>query len=179
MFCLNSLANVLESPSFADACRCVLEMKMSTGDNGEFQSALTWLSRWIVTQTELFRDAVMTGSFGKIDGTGGTSRDLEHHQDEYLVTAGNGRVHSVSLFSSSRHRCSSHRERYKLQNEETYSRRCQRTRNGNKLVLVINTMKTFCNFYRYYRRLKCRCRCTCLKLITGLEKLIMNYNDRV
>jgi len=174
IFCLNSLTNVLESPSFPHVCKLLLEMRLMSNEKQESVCALAWLSRWIVSQTESFRDAVMTGSPGKNDSMDSSgSRHLEHHEDEFLLTSGNGFIllsYLLVAHPMAKKPDDSTRIRIKslILNELP--------ENSNKLILVINTLKAFCNFYRYsIGDLSVAVIAPVLKLIAGLEKISNNH----
>ena len=174
IFCLNSLTNVLESPSFPHVCKLLLNMRLMSNEKQESVCALAWLSRWIVSQTESFRDAVMTDSPKNNDSRDSSgSRHLEHHEDEFLLISGNGFIllsyllvaHPMAMKSddSTRIRIKS------LILDEL-------PENSNKLILVINTLKAFCNFYRYsIGELSVAVIAPVLKLIVGLENISNNH----
>ena len=169
IFCLNSLTNVLESDSFSHVCKLLLEMSLISKEQGSI-CAISWISRWIVSQTESFRDAVMTGSPGHNgNNDSAEGRHLEHHEDEFLVTSGNGFILLSYLLGA-----------HPVTNFPDESTRIQiknlildeLPKNSNKLIFVINTLKAFCNFYRYsIGDLSVAVIAPVLKLIEGLEKV--------
>lgn len=172
IYCLNSLTNLLETASFQIVRKMILQSVVASNDQPEDSvDALPWLSRWVVDQTMPFRDAVMSGSFGKSCDEG-DKRDLKHDEDEFLVTAGNGvillacllGVHKTSNFCESDTDTSS-----KIQSIIFDSI----LENGNLLLLMINTLKAFCNYYRYsVGELSVAVITPVLHLITGLERII-------
>ena len=189
IFCLNILANILETTSSFDAKKAIFETKVSLNNNHEQDKelALSWLARWVVSQTRPYRDAVMTGSFGKKKKkefmNEEVSRDLEKHEDEYLVTAGNGfillaclmRVTAVSDETESN-------DTYILKEEKVLTQHIRDVifsqmpkddlGNCTGKTLVINTLKAFCNFYHYsVGELSVAIVNPVLKLIKGIEEL--------
>ena len=172
ILCLNSLTNILESSSFSDVCKTVLDIEVEKEGEETKLSALTWLSQFIVNQTQPFRDAVMSGQFGKENCANGKSgRDLELHEDEYLVTAGNGFI-LLSCFLGADIDGKTAEGGVMKRIKNTILAEIPENSEGGKLILVINTLKAFCNFYRYsIGDLSVAVIAPVLKLISGLEKL--------
>jgi hypothetical protein len=169
IFCLNSLTNLLETASYQDVCKLIVETAVASNDQSEkFVDALPWISRWIVDQTSPFRDAVMSGSFGKSCNEE-DKRDLKHDEDEFLVTAGNGFILLACLLGV--HKTS------KLDESDTSSKIRSIIfdsipNHENLLLLMINTLKAFCNYYRYsVGDLSVAVITPVLHLITGLERI--------
>ena len=171
IFCLNSLTNVLESHSFTHVCKMLLGMSLISNEKEQKSiSALSWITHWIVSQTESFRDAVMSGSPGnngnKDDADG---RNLEHHEDEFLVTSGNGFI-LLSYLLGAHPMTAYHDDSTRIQIKNLILN--ELPENSNKLILVINTLKAFCNFYRYsIGDLSVAVIAPVLKLIEGLEQV--------
>eukprot|EP00978_Attheya_sp_CCMP212_P047424 scaffold421360_cov57-Attheya_sp.AAC.5 len=174
IFCLNTLTNLVET---SDSQQVIAGLEFVepepiimtssdvayTNDFGGGSSkkihAVKWLSRWLVSQTESYRDAVMKGKFGAkeepnhriIDEKAVVSepehqRDLEKHEEEFLVTAGNGFILLTCLM---RHRgqCYSDAidEAVQKLRKSVISEMPQQT----GVTLMIKTLKAFCNFYHF------------------------------
>jgi hypothetical protein len=108
---------------------------------------LTWLSRWLFNETTSFRDAVMRGTFGeKADqDTSIEMRDLENHEDEHLITAGNGFILMACLMIQS----NVEDQQLSAKIRKLILDELQVNKNGGGLLLIKNTLKAFCNFYHY------------------------------
>jgi hypothetical protein len=132
------------------------------------ENALSWLSSWVVDQTLPFRDAVMDA----IVPTTKVSRGLKSSEDEYLLTAGNGFVLLAcflreDVFMS----CDNPGKDVTTKVRKLILENIPRNEEG-KLVLAINTLKAFCNFYRYsIGELSVAVIDPVLKLVTVLENV--------
>jgi hypothetical protein len=98
IFCLNTLANVVGDEPNGDIRRLLDGMVLPCSSKKGGVHFLSWLTQWLVGQTDSFRDAIMKGSFGGAGSNNDEShsrhsdRELEKHEHEQLVTAGNGCV---------------------------------------------------------------------------------------
>lgn len=111
IFCLNTLANVVKDEPHGDVRSALLSMKWPQAagpdDNASNVLFLRWLTQWLLSQTESFRNAIMKGTFGgknpdpavSSSPVGASSktnihsqRELDKHENEQLTTAGNGCV---------------------------------------------------------------------------------------
>eukprot|EP00957_Ditylum_brightwellii_P110439 8422613-Ditylum_brightwellii.AAC.1 len=73
-------------PSVVPFSDCSFHSKASSEDgvnneNPVTLSVLSWLSSWLVSQTESYRDAVMRGSFGENGDKTKGSIDIESRQE--------------------------------------------------------------------------------------------------
>jgi hypothetical protein len=149
IFCLNCLANCVESGASTEA----LSELTADGRNGSKTGSppfLTWLTRWLVEETRSFRDAVRESSFGASAGKH-AERRLEKNEDERLVTAGNGFVLLACVMIHST--CTDATKTGLLGGTITIKERILAELPGDtvdaKLMYVKNTLKAFCNFYHY------------------------------
>ena len=97
IFCLNTLANVVGDEPHGDVRRAILSLKFPPAGPGKGKSSvlfLRWLTQWLMSETESFRDAIMKGSFGGADASSNvhSDRELDAAEHEKLMTAGNGCV---------------------------------------------------------------------------------------
>lgn len=171
ILCLNSLTNVFESSSFADFSRAILDIELKGTEQESKVLALTWLSKFITNQTEPFRDAVMSLEYGKEPYTkGDNGQDSDFHEDDYLITAGNGLILLSCLLGGGGDGDIGEVELMtKIKN--IILAEIPGSHEGEKLILVINTLKAFCNFYRYSMgELSVAVIAPVLRLISGLEK---------
>jgi len=105
-YCLNTLANAVGDEPNGDVRRTLLNLTYP-GENKNESSAsfLQWFTEWILSLTDTFRSSIMMGSFGGAnpDSTAPSSassnaintyskRELDKHENEQLMTAGNGCV---------------------------------------------------------------------------------------
>ena len=112
VFCLNTLANIVGDEPHGDVRRILVGMKLSPA-RGEREVGtilfLSWLTQWLVGQTDSFLDAIMNGSFGgsnqvdTVTSSKHSERELEKHENEQLVTAGNGCVLLACLLMDAPH----------------------------------------------------------------------------
>jgi len=160
---LNILTNVLETSSSEEIRKVISELNIVAAQDGNTSlSVLSWLSRWVVSQTATFRDAVLIDNLGekKNDGSekGEKQRNLESHEDEFLVQAGNGFI-LLACFLISRDDFGNQSNSKKM---EKYVSVRDRSRQeimaempkdsdgiSTGAMLIVNTLKAFCNFYRY------------------------------
>ncbi len=177
VFTLNTITNLLETPSANNARRAVLDHHIDSIDSNSKSSTLSWLTRWVVSQTSTFQDAVI------IDGFGGTNsdqnensqqRDLEHHEDEFLVQAGNGFILLACFLIgvNNSHTESDSTLDQKIRKEIMSEMPKSDDGKSRGISLIVNTLKAFCNFYRYsIGELSVAVVDPVLKLISKLEKI--------
>lgn len=98
VLCLNTLANAVREDSNGEIRQILVDMKLPCSEKQK-QSVcfLSWLTEWLVLQTNSFRDSIMKGSFGEEDSKTGqntehSARELDKHECDQLVTVGNGCV---------------------------------------------------------------------------------------
>jgi hypothetical protein len=140
IFCLNTLTNVVESGGNR---KILAEMEVPGSDDKEL--FLTWLTRWVVSQTTSFRDAVAGSTFGSSPSKH-ASRQLDAQEDERLVTAGNGFVLLACLMEDNHGGTDSAvtdgiRDLVLAQVPGDDS--------DKSITFMKNTLKAFCNFYHY------------------------------
>ena len=179
IFCLNTLTNVVEMASFTGARQKIANLKLEV--DGKKISALSWVASWLTDQTTSYRDAMMTGSFGEGDSARGNSftpeeanehRDLEKHEEEYLVTAGNGFILLACLMKPIEEGPNVDEDTSKIR--QTILSEMPMDARGRRIgvTLIIKTLKAFCNFYHYsIGDLSVAIVAPVLKLIRGLESI--------
>jgi hypothetical protein len=144
IFCLNTLANIIE----AEGVRRMLAEIQVVSSSGKVLW-LQWLCRWLVNQTDTFRDAIL--GIGKDKGSSSSSseRELQKHEEDRLVAAGNGGVLLACLMTEP--------EEISEEPESTNTIRnliieqMPRNDDGSStgVTMIINTLKAFCNFYHF------------------------------
>jgi len=144
IFCLNILANAVESGA---SCSLVSRIKLPAYDGESKLCFLTWLTRWLVGETGTFRDAVMESTFGASPSKH-TDRKLEIHEDEKLVTAGNGFVLLTCLLVDEKKR-SDVAHVFSTTAHERILEELPGDAPEAKMAYLKNTLKAFCNFYHY------------------------------
>jgi hypothetical protein len=163
IFCLNTLANVIEA---AGVRRILTEIKIVPKSGRRHSiSWLEWLCQWYVKQTETFREELM--SIGKSNNgkTGGTSsgsssnnnvariqedshEEMQNHEEEKLVAAGNCCVVLACLMTEPENDDpeSSYTIRKMIINQ--MPRVAGEDDNASHgVAMIINTLKAFCNYY--------------------------------
>jgi len=175
IYSLNTLANVMETTGIKGAREELTSIQILPT-----QSALQWLANWVVSQTSSYRDALVNGSFGQENSDEQKiqmqeERDLEKHEKESLVVAGNGFVLLSCLM-----KCNP--------SESTTVNETMVTENIRKTILgaiptdehgvsmgtsyIIKTLKAFLNFYHYsVGSLSVVVVTPVLKLIAALEQM--------
>jgi hypothetical protein len=168
VFCLNTLTNVVETAQVLSTLSGYLApLSSSTADNADNgskkgESFLVWLTRWIVGETSSFRDDVLNGTFGKKGAQQEVRKESYLHKDaeEHLVTAGNGFILLACIMV--------HGE------EDVTESILEQTPGGFRLI--INTLKSFCNFYYYsVGDLSVAVVAPVKKLIVDLEEKVRNH----
>jgi hypothetical protein len=146
IFCLNTLSNTMDVYNARDN---ILELNLpETGlampDSNQTIIFLSWLARWLVSETESFRDIIMQGTFGASSTNKVESRDLQKDEEESLVVSGHGMVVLACAMTTAR---TENLARIK----ELVIKEMPLRENGasSGLLLVKNTLKAFCNFYRF------------------------------
>jgi len=158
IFCLNILTNVVEVAAFRGARRQIYELRLPSEwdgiDDQAFSSSLAWLASWLTDQTTSYRDAVMKGSFGdegqSFSHGDNEPRDLEKHEEEYLVTAGNGFILLAYLMKADDEVDAAGDKMTTSIREAILSQ--MPTDDGGRdigITLMIKTLKAFCNFYHF------------------------------
>lgn len=165
IFCLNTLANIIEGP---DVRRILAEIKVDSSSGKILW--LTWLCKWLITQTESFHDAVLDGTSSSTQTA--SQRELQKHEEDKLLAAGNGCVLLACLMKEP--------ERISEEPESTNIIRkmiveqmpVNQDGKSTGVTMIINTLKAFCNFYRYSLGDLCFAVVTPVKtLITELQEL--------
>lgn len=149
IFCLNVLANVVES---GGSCRLLSEMKVPSDDGDEetengYVFFLSWLTRWLVGETHSFREAVMESTFGTSPSKH-QERKLDDQEDEKLVIAGNGFVLLTSLIVDDDNEDDEANKTGSSAQKIILSELPGSDRDA-KMTFLKNTLKAFCNFYHY------------------------------
>ena len=155
IFCLNTLSNAVKAENLPTALAEYTVPVTSRSDNSTGKGCtstsnelfLTWLSRWLFNETISFRDAVMLGTFGEkaYQDISHEMRDLEKHEEEHLITAGNGFILLACLMIQS----NVHDHQLSAKIRKLILDELQVNKNGGGLQLIKNTLKAFCNFYHY------------------------------
>jgi hypothetical protein len=146
IFCLNILANVVESGCsrnvFVDMMILTVVKASSKSRTVRF---LAWLTRWLVDETRTFRDAVVESTFGS-SPCKHRERQLEENEDEKLVLAGNGFIFLCCLLVDNGNGVDT-----SVENDPTaiILKELPGDSFEAKLLYMKNTLKAFCNFYHY------------------------------
>ncbi len=165
IFCLNILTNIVEM--VPHSAKNMIE-NITVNDEGV--SAISWLTRWIVSSTSGFRQSIMKGSFGSQgeteESTGGD--ELKAGEEGNLVTAGNGFVLLAYLMLEDESSSSSESIRDAVIKELPFDE----SGASGGIQYMIKTLKAFCNFYHYsVGDLSVAVIAPIVKLIAGLQKL--------
>lgn len=163
IFCLNTLANIIETPGARKILSEILvpfEVESNKTKNKRQtkkkkktkQLWLEWLCQWLIDQTKGFRDSIL--SIGNKDADSQHSqRELEKSEEEKLVAAGNGCVLLACLMSEpenlSEEPETTNRIRELILDQMSTTRKDRSSKSGGGLTLIINTLKAFCNFYHF------------------------------
>jgi len=151
IFCLNTLTNAIEAVGFL---QILARHKVGRGSVSE-EGFISWLSHWVVSQTESFRDGVMHGTFGKSSKETdvchqGSNTYLDKDADENLVTAGNGFILLACCMIQSDlvgDKADDISRSIRVIIDGTMPRNKDGSSTG--FTLIKNTLKAFCNFYYY------------------------------
>jgi hypothetical protein len=164
IFCLNTLANIIEA---ANVRRMLAEITVSSSSSGDEELWLKWLCRWLVSQTETFRDAIL--GIGKETGSRSEQRELQKHEEDKLVAAGNSCVLLACLMTEP--------EEISEEPESTNTIRnlileqMPRNEGSTGVTMIINTLKAFCNFYY------CSLGDLSVAIVTPVKKLIEELDN--
>jgi hypothetical protein len=150
IFCLNTLANIIEAGDVRRTLAEITVVKSSSSLNKQKKTRwLKWLCRWLVSQTESFQDAIFgIGKHNKNTAKKHQDRELQKHEEDRLVAAGNGCVLLACMMKEP--------EEISEEPESTNTIRqlivdqLPRNEEGDAAyILIINTLKAFCNFYHF------------------------------
>jgi hypothetical protein len=140
IFCLNTLTNVVESGGNRNI---LAEMETPGSDDKEL--FLTWLTRWLVSQTTSFQNAVVGSTFGSSPSKH-ASRQLDAQEDEKLVTAGNGFVFLACLMEDNHGGTDSD---VTAGIRDLVLAQVPGDDSDKSITFMKNTLKAFCNFYHF------------------------------
>jgi hypothetical protein len=156
IFCLNTLSNAVEAKNLR---RMLADFKVPVSVDSKGASVasaneelfLKWLSRWLFLETASFRDAVMRGTFGRKEkqATAHEMHNLEKHDEEHLISAGNGFIFLACLMRQSKILFNEDEQLFATIRELILKELQGDDGKGNSLLLIKNTLKAFCNFYHY------------------------------
>ena len=146
IFCLNTMTNMINTPG-ASGIVATYQIRSIQPSS----SFLTWMTRWLVSETTAFREGLLHGTFGEKSESQvqrELSDDLDDEAREHLVTAGNGFIFLSCLMTSPQTGADQ-------QIQELSRKRIlqelpvggDERRNG--VSFVKNTLRAFCNFYHY------------------------------
>lgn len=151
IFCLNILANFVESGGSCRILAKISTLKQHTGaGNNDYGGSyfLQWLTRWLVDETVSFREAVVESTFGSSPSKH-QDRQLDALEDEKLVIAGNGFVLLCCLLIED----DNGNEKPSVGTSESVTNiildELPGTNCDSKLTFMKNTLKAFCNFYHF------------------------------
>ncbi|GKY91818.1 hypothetical protein MPSEU_000153400 [Mayamaea pseudoterrestris] len=139
IFCLNTLANLVEGK----ASRLLIAESTVVRENDSNNEAfVSWLTRWLVQQTESFQDAVTESTFGSSPSKH-SQRNLTAREQEKLMIAGNGFVLVVCLMLEESNTSKSVTDRLRGLVVLELPGECL----SGKVAFIKNTLKAFCNLY--------------------------------
>ena len=144
IFCLNTLANIIEAEGVR---RILAELHVPNEDDDDDESMLwlEWLCQWFVEKTEGFQDAIM--SIG--NDRGSSDRELEKHEEDRLVAAGNGCVLLACLMKEPEEISEAPESTNTIRNLILDQMPSNEDGTSTGATLIINTLKAFCNFYQF------------------------------
>ncbi len=158
VFSLNTLTNVLETSSSNEARKLISKLHVHGSIKDGNSSMLSWLTCWVVNQTSSFQDAVIFENSGEdqlndLSQNSNSQRDLEHHEDEFLVQAGNGFILLACFLlggNESKNDDALDASLDKQIHEDIMSE-MPKNDNGSSMgiTLIVNTLKAFCNYYKF------------------------------
>lgn len=174
IFCLNTLTNAIQAQGMLKLLADHIVAKNSVSEEG----FVSWLTHWVVSQTESFRDGVMHGSFGKATKSDETNCQhskvyLDKHADENLILSGNGFILLVCCMIQS-DPANPKIEVISKSIRAIVIGSMPRDDNGRStgFTLIKNTLKAFCNYYYYsVRDLSVAVVAPVKKLLVQLENL--------
>lgn len=163
IFCFNTLANVIEGAGVRRILAETMAPLRSESGPSCRVTWLRWLCRWLVKQTESFHDDILAiGKTGQqachsrvaqqtspimesVEKNKTTSKELQKHEEEKLVAAGNGCVLLACLMTEP--------ESEDPESSATIRRliidEMPLLPDGSSsgVAMIINTLKAFCNYY--------------------------------
>eukprot|EP00980_Cylindrotheca_fusiformis_P013930 scaffold3618_cov129-Cylindrotheca_fusiformis.AAC.30 len=143
VFCLNTLANVVEGPQV----RQILAEISVPSASGEILW-IKWLCQWLVVQTASFRDALM--GIGKSKRSASSQqRELQKNEEDKLVAAGNGCVLLACLMKEPESIAEEPESMNTIRNTIIDQMPVDKDGSSTGLTMIVNTLKAFCNFYHY------------------------------
>lgn len=174
IFCLNTLTNALESPSYAKVSDLIYTFRRNQPEKiSDSITMIACLTRWIVKQTDSFRDTIVQEfRDSEIEQNKVDIRDLAHNEDEHLVVAGNGFIFLSCLLGVHDDIKNEDQNRLARGNiQKEIFNELPGKEEKEKITLMINTLKAFCNFYRLsIGDLSVAVVTPVLSIIEGLEK---------
>jgi hypothetical protein len=143
IFCLNSLTNCVESSEAAALILADTKL-IASQDEAASPNFLKWLTSWLAGETKSFREAVLDSTFGSSESKH-FERRLEKHEDDRVVTAGNGFVLLACLMIHD----STDEKTGITPPRDLILAELPGDSVESKLSFVKNTLTAFCNFYHY------------------------------
>jgi hypothetical protein len=134
IFCLNTLANILESGGSWEPFG-----KIKVGDDNE--PFLKWVTKFVVRETKSFQNAVVESSFSSSDNRH-AERQLDRHENEALMMAGNAFIFLTCILVQVSAKTS---DQIQL---DIFAELPGETE-AAKLLFIKNTLKAFCNLYHF------------------------------
>jgi hypothetical protein len=134
IFCLNTLANILESGGSWEPFS-----KIKVGDDNE--PFLKWVTKFVVRETKSFQNAVVESSFSSSDNRH-AERQLDRHENEALMMAGNAFIFLTCILVQVSAKTS---DQIQL---DIFAELPGETE-AAKLLFIKNTLKAFCNLYHF------------------------------
>ncbi|KAL3939198.1 MAG: hypothetical protein SGBAC_006035 [Bacillariaceae sp.] len=142
VFCLNTLANIVEA---SDVRRLLTEIKVDA-PSGKILW-LEWLCQWLKIQTASFQDAILDAGT-KNGQSSSQERELQKAEEDRLVAAGNSCVLLACLMMEPE----SVSEEPELTNtiRRLIVDQMPKGKDGvsKGAIMIVNTLKAFCNFYQ-------------------------------
>lgn len=167
IFCLNTLANIIEA---SDVRRLLAEITVPTA-SGDQELWIQWLCKWLVQQTEGFRDAIL--SIGREEaGSQESERELEKNEEEKLLAAGNSCVLLACLMMEPDEVPEEPESTSIIRKIIVEQMPLDKGGKSTGVTMLINTLKAFCNFYHFsLGELSLAIVGPVKKLIDGLQEL--------
>ena len=165
IFCLNTLANIIE----AEGVRMMLAEVVVANSLGIEIQWLKWLCQWLVSQTETFRDAIM--GIGKGKESSSSERELQKSEEDRLVAAGNACVLLACLMTEPEEISEEPESTNTIRNLIIEQMPKHEDGSSTGVTMIINTLRAFCNFYHYsLGELS-------VAVVTPVKKLIQELED--
>eukprot|EP00977_Amphora_coffeiformis_P011191 scaffold2679_cov140-Amphora_coffeaeformis.AAC.7 len=134
IFCLNTLANILESGGSWKPFS-----KLTVGE--EKEPFLQWLTKYVVSETKSFQDAVVESSFG-LSQDRHSDRQLDKRENEALMMAGNALIFLAYVLVGAPAKASN-------EVQEEILNHLPGAHESTKVLFVKNMLKAFCNLYHF------------------------------